>query len=118
MTNHDLVFFVSHVSENRATALEIVEELECRGARCWIAPRDVHPGTPYHDEIGATFEASRATLRVSSDLCNDREYIRREIAVSRYPRSNTSATTGAARSQRYLIVGLDQRQSGAHSAPD
>jgi hypothetical protein len=32
--------FVSHVVENRIAAMEIVDELERRGTRCWIAPRD------------------------------------------------------------------------------
>jgi hypothetical protein len=48
----DLFLFVSHVSEDRSAALEIVGELERRGFRCWIAPRNVRPGKPFDDEIG------------------------------------------------------------------
>ena len=47
----DLFLFVSHVAENRVSAMEIVDELERRGTRCWIAPRDVRPGEPFDDEI-------------------------------------------------------------------
>jgi hypothetical protein len=38
-----LFLFVSHVSEDRPAVIEIVEELERRGIRCWIALRDVRP---------------------------------------------------------------------------
>jgi len=74
--------FVSHVSEDRAAALQIVEELERRGLRCWIAPRDVRPGRPFDDEIANAIEASQAMLLIFSEHCNDSEYIRREVTVA------------------------------------
>ena len=74
--------FVSHVSEDRAAALEIVQELERRGVRCWIAPRDVRPGRPFDDEIANAIEASQAMLLIFSERCNDSEYIRREVTVA------------------------------------
>jgi tetratricopeptide (TPR) repeat protein len=75
-------FFVSHVSENRDSAMEIVSELERRGTRCWIAPRDILPGRPFDDEIADAIESSRAMLLIFSDLCNDSEYIRREVTYA------------------------------------
>jgi hypothetical protein len=78
----DLFLFVSHVAENRASAMEIVDELERRGTRCWIAPRDVRPGEPFDDEIAEAIETSRAMLLIFSDLCNDSQYIRREVTVA------------------------------------
>jgi hypothetical protein len=74
--------FVSHVSEDRVSALEIVAELERRGIRCWIAPRDVRPGTPFDDEIANAIEASQAMLLIFSEHCNDSAYIRREVTVA------------------------------------
>jgi TPR repeat protein len=74
--------FVSHVTEDRAAALEIVEDLEGRGIPCWIAPRNIHPGRPFDDEIVAAIESSRAILLIFSDLCNESEYIRREVTVA------------------------------------
>jgi hypothetical protein len=82
MADPDLFLFVSHVSEDRLAALEIVDELERRGVPCWIAPRDVHPGKPFDDEIAAAIEACRAMLLVFSEHCNEHEYIRREITVA------------------------------------
>jgi len=78
----DPFLFVSHVSEDRAKAMEIVAELERRNLRCWIAPRDVQPGHPYDDEISAAIEGCCAMLLVFSDQCNESEYIRREVTVA------------------------------------
>jgi hypothetical protein len=82
MATSDLFLFVSHVAENRDAAMEIVDELERRGTRCWIAPRDVRPGEPFDNEIADAIETSRAMLLIFSDLCNDSEYIRREVTVA------------------------------------
>jgi len=82
MTTSDSFLFVSHVSEDRAAAMEIVAELERRGLRCWIAPRDVRPGTPFDDEIADAIDASLAMLLIFSERCNESEYIRREVTVA------------------------------------
>ena len=78
----DPFLFVSHVSEDRAEAMEIVAALERRNILCWIAPRDVQPGHPFDDEISAAIDGCRAMLLVFSDHCNDSEYIRREVTVA------------------------------------
>ncbi len=91
MPHPDIFLFVSHVSEDRVKAMSIVEGLERRGVKCWIAPRDVRPGRPFDDEIDAAIEGSRAMLLVFSDLCNESEYIRREVTV-------------AGKSQKIIIV--------------
>src|SRR3954468_11151520 len=78
----DLFLFVSHVSEDRPAALEIADELERRGVACWIAPRDVHPGKPFDDEIAEAIETCQAMLLIFSEHSNENEYIRREITVA------------------------------------
>src|SRR5580704_5056097 len=82
MTAPDLFLFVSHVSEDRSAATEIVDELERRGVRCWLAPRDVRPGAHFDDEIADAIDGSRAMLLIFSERCNDSEYIRREVTVA------------------------------------
>jgi hypothetical protein len=78
----DPFLFVSHVSEDRAEAMEIVAALERRNIFCWIAPRDVQPGHPFDNEISAAIDGCRAMLLVFSDHCNESEYIRREVTVA------------------------------------
>ena len=78
----ELLLFVSHIREDRVHAAEIVAELERRGIRCWIAPRDVQAGKPFDDEIAEAIDASRAMLLIFSELCNESEYIRREVTVA------------------------------------
>jgi hypothetical protein len=82
MESDDFFLFVSHVTEDRAAASQIVEELERRGVRCWIAPRNVSPGKPFDDDIADAIESCRAMLLIFSSQCNESEYIRREITVA------------------------------------
>jgi len=82
MSGSELFLFVSHVSEDRAAALQVVGELERRGVRCWIAPRNVRAGKPFDDEIGDAIDACRAMLLIFSERCNDSDYIRREVTVA------------------------------------
>src|SRR5204863_1497153 len=77
----DSGIFVSHVSEDRAIALEIVVALERHGIKCWIAPRDVKPGR-YDDDIVDAIDRCSTFLLVFSDKCNDSEYIGREVTVA------------------------------------
>jgi hypothetical protein len=82
MTPSKPMLFVSHVSEDRAVAMQVVAELEPRGIRCWIAPRDVRPGRPFDDEIAEAIETSVAMLLIFSERCNYNEYILREVTVA------------------------------------
>ena len=59
-----------------------LDELERRGLRCWIAPRNVRPGRPFDDEIANAIETCQAMLLIFSEHCNDSEYIRREVTVA------------------------------------
>jgi hypothetical protein len=82
MAGSDPFLFVSHVSEDRAAALEIVDELERRGVKCWIAPRNVGPGSRFDDEIADALDSCRAMLLIFSERCNESEYIHRELTVA------------------------------------
>jgi len=82
MESDDFFLFVSHVTEDRAAASQVVEELERRGVRCWIAPRNVQPGKPFDDDIADAIESCRAMLLIFSSQCNESDYIRREITVA------------------------------------
>jgi TIR domain len=82
MGSEDFFLFVSHVTEDRTAASQVVDELERRGVRCWIAPRNVRPGGTFDDDIADAIESCRAMLLIFSSRCNESEYIRREITVA------------------------------------
>src|SRR5262245_35379844 len=77
----DSWLFVSHVHEDRAVALQIVADLEARGLKCWIAPRDVGPGK-FDDVIADAIDRCRAFLLIFSEKSNENEYISRELTVA------------------------------------
>ena len=64
MAEPEPFLFVSHVTEDRAAALKIVDELERRGIPCWIAPRNIEPGKPFDDEIVAALERALHAVNV------------------------------------------------------
>ncbi len=76
--------FVSHVSEDQAAAMQIVEELERRGVPCWISPRDIPARQPRSTTRlpRAIEDQSKALLLIFSERCNASEYIRREVTVA------------------------------------
>jgi TIR domain len=52
--------------QNAAVANSIVENLEKQGVRCWLAPRDVQPGTVYADAIVRAINEAKALVLVLS----------------------------------------------------
>jgi len=65
---HDV--FLSHASPDRTAALAVLEGLERAGIRCWIAPRDVQPGTEYGQQIVDAVKSCRVFLVVFSEHAN------------------------------------------------
>ena len=47
--SHDV--FISYASEDKAIANAICSFIESRRVRCWIAPRDIMPGSSYGSSI-------------------------------------------------------------------
>ena len=71
------IVFISYASPNSAIAQAVCEELERAGVTCWIAPRNVRPGTFYADEIVDALDATRAiVLILSQDAANSPHVIR------------------------------------------
>ena len=61
---HDV--FVSYASPDSAVAEAVCEALKRAGVTCWIAPRDVTPGTFYADEIVHAIDATEAIVLILS----------------------------------------------------
>jgi hypothetical protein len=59
--------FISHASQDAAVANTVVDALERNGLACWIAPRQVVPGTFYADEIVHAIDAAKALVVILSN---------------------------------------------------
>jgi hypothetical protein len=83
MSSRDV--FISHSKADSLAAEEVCAVLEGRGFSCWIAPRDVAPGSNYAEEILDAIEETRATVLILSANSNASVHVRHEIerAVSK-----------------------------------
>ena len=71
--------FISHSSIDKSTADAICHVLEKNSIRCWIAPRDVHPGKTYATEIVDAIDECTVFLLVYSKNSNASEDVANEI---------------------------------------
>ena len=71
--------FVSYASQDVAVANNIVEALETHGIMCWIAPRDVRPGTVYADAIVGAINEAKALVLVLSANAMPSAHVGREV---------------------------------------
>jgi hypothetical protein len=71
--------FVSYASPDAAVANSIVESLERRGLRCWIAPRDVMPGSLYADGIVRAINEASVFVLVLSEHAVASAHVGKEI---------------------------------------
>ena len=74
---HDV--FVSYSSQDKPTGDAIVASLEANGIRCWIAPRDILPGSDWSESIMEAIEQAGTMVLVFSGHANTSPQIRREI---------------------------------------
>jgi predicted ATPase len=71
--------FISHSSENRLAADRVCAALEAAGIPCWIAPRDISPGTEWMESIVEAIEACRAMVLIVSSKAIDSPQVEREV---------------------------------------
>jgi pimeloyl-ACP methyl ester carboxylesterase len=71
--------FLSYAAEDRAAAAAILAALEAAGVPCWMAPRDIPPGSDYAAAIVEAVRCSRALLLVFSEHANRSPHVRREV---------------------------------------
>jgi TolB-like protein/tetratricopeptide (TPR) repeat protein len=71
--------FVSYASQDKAIAEAIVELLEGNGRRCWIAPRDVTPGSHYADGIMSAISGAKALVLVMSSSALTSKHVGKEV---------------------------------------
>ncbi|QNK02797.1 toll/interleukin-1 receptor domain-containing protein [Dyella telluris] len=74
---HDV--FVSYSQPDREAACALVQRLEARSIRVWIAPRDVSPAADWAAEIIDAIACARLMVLVFSGSSNDSGQVRREV---------------------------------------
>ena len=71
--------FISYASQDAGVANSIVENLEQHGIKCWIAPRDVTPGSQYADEIVGAINDAKVFVLVLSEHAVASPHVGREL---------------------------------------
>ena len=74
---HDV--FVSYAHQDRTVANAVSATLEAHGIRCWIAPRDILPGSDWGAAIIDAIQEAKALVLIFSSNSNDSDQIKREI---------------------------------------
>lgn len=78
--------FISYSSPDRALANDLCAYLEAQGISCWIAPRDVVPGSDFPGSIIDAIDASSLVILIFSKSSNNSPHVLREL--TRAIRSN------------------------------
>ncbi|MDO9368179.1 MAG: toll/interleukin-1 receptor domain-containing protein [Sphingopyxis sp.] len=71
--------FISYSSKDRTVANMVCALLEARGHRCWIAPRDIIPGTAWGEAIVDGIKSARVFVLIFSSHANASPQILREV---------------------------------------
>ena len=71
--------FISYANEDKAIADAACAALEHQKVRCWIAPRDVGPGTDYAAEIVEAVRSTKLLVLIFSEHANASPHVRREV---------------------------------------
>jgi hypothetical protein len=77
---HDV--FISHSSKDKTFADAVCATLECKNIRCWIAPRDVPPGTHYGAALDKAIEGSNIFILLISKRSNKSAQVIRELEIA------------------------------------
>ena len=73
--------FICHSSKDKTIANAICNLLEGNGVTCWIAPRNIRPGSHYGEEIVNAIESSLSVLLVLTENANESLHVRNEVEL-------------------------------------
>jgi TIR domain len=71
--------FISYASKDKIAADAACVRLEAAGIRCWIAPRDIVPGTSYGEAIIEAIHGLKVMVLVFSSNANASAHIPKEV---------------------------------------
>jgi regulator of sirC expression with transglutaminase-like and TPR domain len=74
---HDI--FICHAHQDNTVANAVCATLEAHGIRCWIAPRDILPGSDWGEAIIDAIQGAKALVLVFSSNSNESDQVKREV---------------------------------------
>lgn len=78
--NHDV--FISYSSQDMGAAQAICHVLEQNEIRCWMAPRNIPPGSDYGDVIDDAIKTCKAVVILFSETAATSQYVKSEINIA------------------------------------
>ena len=78
--NHDV--FISYSSQDKEAAQAICHTLEQNEIRCWIAPRDIPPGSEYGDLIDEAIKSSTVVVVLFSETAAASLWVKGELNIA------------------------------------
>ena len=75
---HDV--FISYSANDNNIAETVCNALESRDIKCWIAPRDVVPGTEWAEAVVDAIDSSRVIVLILSSSSNNSPQVIREVS--------------------------------------
>jgi len=76
---NDRHVFLSHSTRDMESALRICSHLEGGGIICWMAPRDIRPGSDWAESIMRGIAGARAMILLLTPNSNTSAQVRREV---------------------------------------
>ena len=77
---HDV--FLSHSSKNADISVAVCGYLENNGIKCWVAPRDIKPGSSYPEQIVKAIRNCHTFILLVSEHTNISEHVSNEIELA------------------------------------
>ena len=71
--------FISYASQDAAVAENVCAALEKAGLPCWIAPRDVTPGSHYADHIMSAISGTKVLVLILSESALASKHVGKEV---------------------------------------
>ena len=77
---HDV--FISYSTVNKSIADALCAKLENDKIRCWIAPRDITPGSMWAKSINDAIESCKVLVLIFSNYVNSSDQVIREVELA------------------------------------
>ena len=77
---HDV--FISYSTKNKEAAQAICHVLEQNEIRCWMAPRNIPPGSDYGDVIEDAIKCCKSVVVLFSETAAQSQYVKSEINIA------------------------------------